>query len=324
MTNSTTPNRDGAGLDPGAGRRCLYVIGMHRSGTSAVTGLLTGLGLHGPSDEDLIPASQWNERGNNESASLTRFNERLLRTLGGSWAAPPVLAEGWDEDLSVDEERLQAGPLVTATFTSHPFVWKDPRNCLLLPFWRSVIVPPDAAIFVYRHPREVAESIRARDGFTLTHGLALWERYVRSAASNLNGIPTLLVRFDRVLEDHSAWCREMIEFLDAVGIHTEPGAFDRATEGLDRQLRHQRSAPLPDTGLNRTQYEIVEQLDQLQGAMLPWCVPDLGEEPGWVEDVLTIRRNFETIRLEQRRSGARWGRARRWIEEFERRSRPAR
>jgi hypothetical protein len=300
------------------------VIGMHRSGTSAVTGLLAGLGLHGPSDEDLIPASRWNERGNNESASLTQFNKQLLRTLGGSWAAPPVLAEGWDEDHALDAERLRAAPLVAATFTSHPFVWKDPRNCLLLPFWRSVIDPPDAAIFVYRHPVEVAESIQARNGFTLTHGLALWERYVRSAASNLDGIPTLLVRFDRVLEDQAAWCREMIDFLDTVGIETEPGSFDRATEGLDRQLRHQRSAPLPDDGLNLTQYEIVGQLDQLQGAHLPWCVPDLGDEPGWVEDVLTIRRGFETIRLQQRRARARWGRARRWIDGLERRYRPDR
>jgi hypothetical protein len=307
---------------PGTARRCLYVIGMHRSGTSAVTGLLAGLGLHGPSDEDLIPASKWNERGNNESASLTQFNKQLLRKIGGSWAAPPVLADGWDTEPALDDERLRAAPLVKATFTRPPFVWKDPRNCLLLPFWRSVIDPPDAAIFVYRHPVEVAESIRARNGFTLTHGLALWERYVRSAASNLSRMPTLLVRFDRVLEEHAAWRRELMDFTHTIGIQTEPDSFDRATEGLDEQLRHQRSAPLPAEGLNRTQHQIMEQLDQLQGAHLSWCAPDLGEEPGWVEDVLTIRRSFETIRLEQRRASERWGRARRWINGLERRSKP--
>ncbi len=308
----------------GTARRCLYVIGMHRSGTSAVTGLLAGLGLQGPPDEDLIPASQWNERGNNESASLTRFNEQLLRKSGGSWASPPVLAEGWDEDPALGDDRLQAARLVAATFTRHPFVWKDPRNCLLLPFWRSIIDPPDAAIFVYRHPVEVAESIRARNGFTITHGLALWERYVRSASSNLDGIPTLLVRFDRVLEDDTAWRRELIEFLDTIGVQTEPGSFERARGGLDEQLRHQRSAPLPDAGLNRTQYEIVEQLDTLQGAHLAWRAPDLGEEPGWVEDVLTIRRSFETIRRQQRLADERWVRARRWIHGLGLRPKPAR
>jgi hypothetical protein len=270
-----------------------------------------------------MPASQFNERGNNESAGLTRFNERLLRKMGGSWAAPPVLAQGWDTASELDDDRLRAGPLVAATFTRHPFVWKDPRNCLLLPFWRSIIDPPDAAIFVYRHPVEVAESIRARNGFPITHGLALWEHYVRSASSNLDGIPTLLVRFDQVLEDE-AWRRELIEFLDAMGIRTEPGSFERAREGLDGQLRHQRSAPLPDAGLNRTQYEIVEQLDQLQGVHLSWPAPDFGVEPGWVEDVFTLRRSFETIRQEQRRAKERWVRARRWIHGPERRPKPAR
>jgi hypothetical protein len=116
-----------------------------------------------------------------------------------------------------------------------------------------------------------------------------------------------------VLEDDTAWRRELIEFLDTIGVQTEPGSFERARGGLDEQLRHQRSAPLPDAGLNRTQYEIVEQLDTLQGAHLAWRAPDLGEEPGWVEDVLTIRRSFETIRRQQRLADERWVRARRWI-----------
>jgi hypothetical protein len=152
VTNPPIPRHQETAPDDAPGPRCLYVIGMHRSGTSALTGLLSELGLHGPVDEDLIPTSQWNEMGNRESATLTHFNNRLLRSLGGSWAAPPVLTEGWAGDAGLEDARMEARPLVATAFSDHPFVWKDPRNCLLLPFWRTVISPPNAALFVYRDP----------------------------------------------------------------------------------------------------------------------------------------------------------------------------
>ena len=307
VTNPPIPRQQETAPD---GPRCLYVIGMHRSGTSALTGLLSELGLHGPVDEYLIPASRWNERGNRESATLTRFNNHLLRSLGGSWAAPPVLTDGWDRDPGLDGARVDAQPLLTAAFSDHPFVWKDPRNCLLLPFWRSVISPPNAALFVYRDPLEVAGSIKARDSFTLTHGLALWERYVRSAAINLSGLPTFAVRFDRVLESGTAWRQELVSFLDEVGIPVDPAAVERAASTVDDSLRHQRSDSLGPTGLEESQHRVLRILDEVQGTHRPWSPPDLGEEPGWVEDVLTIRLAFEDLRRQRRRPNSLWDRAR--------------
>jgi hypothetical protein len=283
---------------------------MHRSGTSALTGLLAELGLHGPVDEDLIPASKWNERGNQESATLTHFNNRLLRSLGGSWAAPPVLREQWDKDGALDDVRVEALPLVTAAFSAYPFVWKDPRNCLLLPFWRSVIRPPDAAVFIYRDPLEVAGSIKARDAFPLTHGLALWERYVRSAATNLSGLPTLVVPFNRVLESSVPWRRELVAFLGEVGIPIDPAAVERATAAVDGNLRHHSAVSRDPTGIEASPLLVLQALDQLQGTHRPWSAPDLGDEPGWVEDVLTLRRALEDLRRQRRRPNSLWDRAR--------------
>ena len=91
-------------------------------------------------------------------------------------------------------------------------VWKDPRNCITLPFWRTVIDPPLAAVFVCRDPQEVARSLVARDGVTLTYGLALWDRYVRSASTNLAGLPTFVADYARILQNPEIWMTEIAEF----------------------------------------------------------------------------------------------------------------
>ena len=191
MTSAATNRPEDGTAVPNGTNRCLYVIGMHRSGTSATTGLITKLGLRGPAEDDVFRGSRFNAQGNKESVTLTGFNEEILLSLGGEWSAPTVLEPHWEKAPAMVDRRSRASALLTQAFGSQPFVWKDPRNCLLLPFWRG-IASPDAAVFVYRNPLEVAGSIRARNHTPLTHGLALWERYVRSAAANLEGIPTLV------------------------------------------------------------------------------------------------------------------------------------
>ncbi len=318
MTSAATSPRQGGPPVPDGAKRCLYVIGMHRSGTSAVTGLITTLGLRGPAEEDVFPRIRWNARGNKESATLTRFNEEILLSLGGDWSAPTVLESHWEKGQDMVDRRGRASALLTQAFGSQPFVWKDPRNCLLLPFWQG-IMPPDAAVFVYRNPLEVAGSIRTRNNTPLTHGLALWERYVRSAATNLNGVPTLVTAFDRVMEDTETWCRELVDFLATAGLEVDSGSFDRAVHSLDAALRHQRPSPLPDDGIHASQRDVLSTLDRLQGTHLSWLPPDLGDEPDWVEDVLALRRAAVLLREQHRPSTTPLARAGRRLQRVSRR-----
>jgi hypothetical protein len=287
---------------------------MHRSGTSAVTGLLVELGLHGPVEQDVPAVTGWNARGNFESARLIHLNDELLIAHGGSWGAPRPFPPSWETDAAVTDRRTRAARVVDRVFPSGPFVWKDPRNCLLLPFWRSVIAPPAAAVFVYRNPLEVADSMTARNGLTTTHGLALWERYVRSAAADLAGLPTLVVGFDRVLEDTRAWCGELMDFLDVVGIGLDHAAIDGAARSLDGKLRHVRHGGLPDEGIHETQHRILDVLTERAGVHLAWSPPDLGAEPGWVEDVLTLRRHYLDERRQRESSTSPLARVRRRIQ----------
>ena len=101
--------------------------------------------------------------------------------------------------LTIDAELMAA-----AYPGSAPPVWKDPRACLLLPFWREVLPGPLTAVFVWRDPLAVARSLHARDGMPVGYGLALWEWYIRSAAAGLAGVDTYVLEYAAVVADPEA------------------------------------------------------------------------------------------------------------------------
>jgi hypothetical protein len=278
----------------------VFVIGMHRSGTSAVTGMLTRLGVDAPAEDDLVPATEFNERGHFESKSLMRFDNQLLRVLGGTWSAPPRLEPGWERQPALDGLRRDAPGAFRATFPTRPMAWKDPRNCLLLPFWRSVVPPPIAAVLVYRDGMEVAQSLRTRNDIALIHGLALWERYVRTSCADLVGLPTLVSEYAGMLDDPVGWGRTLTGFLADVGVRVDPARAEAAVASLDAGLRHQRAPTVRPAGIAESQHDVLEVLRGLDGAHPRWSPPDLGVEPDWVEDVLALRREYEVLRREYR------------------------
>ncbi|HXQ60659.1 MAG TPA: hypothetical protein VN799_11180 [Acidimicrobiales bacterium] len=279
---------------------CVFVIGMHRSGTSAVTGMLTRLGVEAPAEDDLVPATAFNERGHFESKNLMRFDNDVLRLLGGTWSAPPPLVPGWERQPALEGLRHDAPAAFAATFPTRPMAWKDPRNCLLLPFWRSLVPPPMAAVLVYRDGMEVAKSLRTRNDITLTHGLALWERYVRTSCADLVGLPTLVTGYARMLDDPAAWGRTLTGFLADVGVAVDPGRADAAVASLDAGLRHERTTTDRPAGIGGSQHDVLAVLQGLDGAHARWSPPDLGVEPEWVEDVLALRREYEVLRRQYR------------------------
>ena len=276
----------------------VLVVGMHRSGTSATAGALSHLGLGAPSGDDLTPATKRNVLGHFESRGLTAFNDQLLDRFGGSWSAPPRVDPRWYGDPDLGPARREAAAVVASTFPRRPFVWKDPRNCIVLPFWASVIRPPMAAVFVYRDPVAVARSLRTRNGFGLTHGLALWERYVRATAVGLDGVPTLTVAYDRILADPAAWCAELADFLGEVGVVVEPDRLGDAVTSLDAGLRHEDDSGPCSVAPSDSARDVLRVLSELDGPHLPWKAPDLEPEPEWVSDVLSMRLAFEQARHE--------------------------
>lgn len=132
----------------------ICVAGMPRSGTSMVTHLLHRCGLHLGPPEHLLPASINNRDGYWEDLRFVRLNERLLAASGGTWFAPPAALR------PTPEITAQAKSLLAEFEGKEPWVWKDPRNAITLPFWRNLL-PSMKVVVCVRHPAETAASLVA-------------------------------------------------------------------------------------------------------------------------------------------------------------------
>src|SRR5690606_10776974 len=132
------------------------------------------------------PAGHW------EVEALSLFNEDVLLELGGRWSGPPPADAAEVAALADGELGERARKLLDEAFAGRPFVWKDPRLCLLLPFWRRIIDEPLAVVSTFRNPLEVARSINRRDDLLPAYALSLWERYQRLALIDAHDLPGYL------------------------------------------------------------------------------------------------------------------------------------
>ena len=221
--------------------RGVVVLGMHRSGTSAVTGVIDALGLPACRAEDRFPPRKWNARGNFESRSLTLFDEQLLNFLGGTWWAPPMPPKGWADRLALEGWRITAEYLFGVAHPTRAWVWKDRRACVLMPFWDRVLRSDPLRIVVLRNPLESAASLNARDGMELDHALALAERSLRVSLRDSAGRAVMITSYDELLDDLDDWCRRAASFITDRGLQLpDPIRVDDARSLLDDSLRHHR------------------------------------------------------------------------------------
>jgi hypothetical protein len=218
----------------------VFIIGMHRSGTSATTRVVNLLGVPTCRPADLLNDGRFNPKGHWESRSLIKFNDALLARLGGTWWCPPDPTAG-----RIGEQAwLPLAEGRRACREAHPttqWVWKDPRNCITLPYWRTALDEAALVILVLRNPLEVVDSLRDRNKFRPRLTLALWERYMRSALTGISGLPVLVTRYCDMVAEPMEWCETAGEFLASNGVELTHAPDARAiADFLDQDLRHSR------------------------------------------------------------------------------------
>jgi hypothetical protein len=247
----------------------VFVLGMHRSGTSAVARVVNLLGIPTCVEEDFLQTTDDNPRGYWESATLTDLNDRLLDALGCDWTCPLALVAGWEAGPALAPLRNEAAEAFARVCPTEQWVWKDPRNCLTLPFWLESLEVRPAVVLVHRNPLEIAASLRARDGFGLLHSLGLWERYLRRCLSSVEGLPVLVTGYDELLEDPLGWAERAGEFLERAGLEARAVDQDAALEFVDGGLRHASATAAElqaDGAVSAPQRALFDALEGLRGA----------------------------------------------------------
>jgi hypothetical protein len=154
-----------------------------------------------------------------------------------------------------------------------------------------------AAVFVWRWPLSVARSLQARDRMHLADGVALWERYNRSALSGLVGVDTFVTRYEDIVKDPTAelgalakWLEGMPQFADYARSWDLAGA----AASVSSELFRQRSTE--DAGIMLPeQQELVRQLEDLEGPHRPLSSSPEGSESPWTEALLGDRHQLATL-----------------------------
>lgn len=217
----------------------LVVLGMHRSGTSALTRVLNLCGAYLP-DKLTPPKLGTNDKGFWETEDVIALNDRVLGSLGGAWnrvsfalpEAGPVFEEFiHDARMIVDSEYGD----------KHTILIKDPRIGLLAPLWHTALVASGyrpVYVVPVRNPLEVANSLHARGDMSVRNGMTLWYEYMQRIA-DFSGDETELmyIRFEDLFLD---WRELLGRISDRLDIRLDvQGRAAEVDAFLDPALRRQ-------------------------------------------------------------------------------------
>gem|GEM_PF-1774839 len=176
-------------------RQSVIVLGGHRSGTSAFMGALYRLGVHIGSRYII---------DHYENSAVVDLNEELLRNLDSTWDDTFPLPVNWWQQGRLDDHRGKSLRTIAKEF-GQSMLWglKDPRMCLLLPFWLPLLDKVNATpvfILPLRDPFEIAASHQKRDNFGLEKSIMLWMKYFFSAEFHSRGYARHFCYFDDLLQ----------------------------------------------------------------------------------------------------------------------------
>ncbi|MEP7241043.1 MAG: hypothetical protein ABI697_09175 [Devosia sp.] len=191
----------------------IFVLGMHRSGTSAVTRLINMMGVYFGPEGSSIGFNDHNPKGYWERKDLLVLNRQLLNTRSCSWfdvSRWPVT------DRPAPDPRLSHGmrAFVLDLDAHRPWLVKDPRLCITLEDWLPALEAP-LAVIVSRDPLEVARSLEQRENIPIDYGIALWEYYAVHTIRNAARMPRIFTTHEQIVTSPVAATRALYDGLKA-------------------------------------------------------------------------------------------------------------
>jgi hypothetical protein len=223
--------------------RAICVLGMHRSGTSVLTGLLGLLGVD--LGRDLMPGGNDNPNGFWEHGHIVSVHIGLMHEMGTYYGDILPLPAGWEFRQRTTWYRDNLLGVLDNEFSGKP-LWgfKDPRACLLVPMWNRLfdaMRTEPGFVLMLRHPDEVAMSMQRRDQIDYTHVLLLWVLHMLEAERNTRGRRRVIVSYDQLMTDWRGTIDKIAAGVEVQWPRSPEAAADRVAKFLNPVLRHERT-----------------------------------------------------------------------------------
>jgi O-antigen biosynthesis protein len=218
----------------------MVILGMHRSGTSAVARVCNLLGAD--IGRCLLPAKEDNTAGFWELEEIVKVHDELLASLGLSWHTTETLPANWWEDPKVSAFKVRLIDVLRREFGNAEFVClKDPRMSRLVPLWRSIFDEMSWTphyLLTLRNPLEVAQSLSARHGFHVCKSHLLWLRHVLEAERWTRGQQRAYVSYEQLMANWRAAMTPAWRQLGFGALEIDAPTAGRIDDFLQGDLRH--------------------------------------------------------------------------------------
>lgn len=220
----------------------VVILGMHRSGTSALGGVLSALGVHFGSDGALYQGDKWNELGYYEYKRIVQLNDDLLRSVGSAWDAPPD-ADGYrafaqaNHFLASRARQILQDLQQSSGNPSSAWGFKDPRTALTWDFWQPLLEEP-RILLCLRSPAEVAASLKKRNNVSTEFAMRLCSQYFHVLLRCIQGRQVKAVHYVNLVENSRETLRSVAEWLS---LPCSEAQYAGACSRIKAQLAHQRS-----------------------------------------------------------------------------------
>jgi hypothetical protein len=267
------PDRHGAPklAKRGPARPVVMVLGMHRSGTSLCSHVLSVLGvdmadkLAGPGSGTISPD---NARGYWERWEIIAFHDRILAHFNRGYLSPfhdLPLPAGWWADPQVGAIRREMVGFLEKRMGEIRFGFKDPRTVRLLPVWHQIFDDLNLMpqfVLCLRNPAEVARSLTTREALESAMGEYRWVIYMMDFFRHIGAREYCAVEYEKWFDDPWVNVTKLQNFL-ALDWQQSRGEVDLALSDIvDPVLKHDRAKRSSTRlALARSLYELAARAD---------------------------------------------------------------
>src|SRR5215472_13484800 len=250
-------------------RPIVLVLGMHRSGTSLCSHILSALGVDmadkipGPGATSPHPS---NPRGHWERWEIVEFHDRILGLFNRDYLGrfhDFALPVAWWADPRVAEIRREITAFLEQRMGDGYFGFKDPRTVRLMPMWHQIFNELKLApriVLCLRNPAQVARSLHARDGLDPVNGEYRWLVHMIDFYRYASNFDFCTVEYEKWFDNPAATIEKLQKFLDLPWQQSEADLSLVLSGIIDPTARHDdathREASQP---LVRTLYKLAGQ-----------------------------------------------------------------
>lgn len=248
----------------------VIILGMHRSGTSVVGGLVNKMGLN--TGSPLIAPAEDNAKGFFERVDVVLQNDMFMKLQNIHYAgnthrydSKAALKAALTEP-NIFKEGVR-GLSFLNDGSNYPWMLKDPRLCITLRTWLPLLNFIPAILFMFRHPMDVALSLHRREGYPMGRGLRMWYVYNRRGIENSADMcrvigshrqfmATTAAELDRIHDELRDHCNvpvpnkvsptDLKTFVDPSLQHGKTGSIDSTCTMTETEILSERGGPNGD------------------------------------------------------------------------------